>query len=224
MLARIVEPGPVDGAAVQAGGRAGLEAAEVEAQAPEGVAESDRRLVPYPPGGNAGFADVDQTAQKGARGDDHGGGGEFPPVLGAHPGQAAVGGEHQVVGPGLDNRQVLGFRQDVLHGQAVQFTVGLRPGAPDRRALGLVEHTELNTAAVDGPPHDAVKGIDLAHQLALGQTPDRRIAGHFADCRGLMGQQQRRGPLARRRRGRLGSGVPAAHHNDVESPVHGPPT
>src|SRR5690606_3662310 len=47
---------PVDGAAVEARRRAGLQAAKGEAQPPEGEGQADGRLVADPAGGNARFA------------------------------------------------------------------------------------------------------------------------------------------------------------------------
>ncbi len=71
--------------------------------------------------------------------------------------------------------------QDRLHGLAVELAVGLGAGAAHGRALGAVEHAELDSGAVDGATHHAVQRIDLADQVALGQPADRRVARHLAD-------------------------------------------
>src|SRR5690606_1674213 len=95
--------------------------------------------------------------------------------------------------------------------------VGLGAWPAHGRALPPVEHAELDAAAVDGPPHDTVKGVDLAHQMPLAQPPDGRIAGHLADGVQAMGGKERARAHARGGRGRLASGVAATDHDDIES-------
>ena len=64
---------------------------------------------------------------------------------------------------------------------AVELAIGLGARAADGRALGEIEHAELDAGAVDGAAHHAVQRIDLAHQMALAQAADGRIARHLAD-------------------------------------------
>ena len=46
-------------------------------------------------------------------------------------------------------------------------------------------------AAIGHPAHHAVERVDLAHQMALAQPADGRVAGHLADGGELMGDEQR---------------------------------
>ena len=65
---------PVDGAAVEARRRAGLEAALAEAEALQGLAEEDAGGFAGAAGGVLLLAAVDEAVEEGAGGDDGGGG------------------------------------------------------------------------------------------------------------------------------------------------------
>ena len=68
------EPGPVDGAPVDPGRRAGLEPAEREPGALQRLGERDRGRVAHPPGRPAVAADVDDAPEERAGGEHHGAG------------------------------------------------------------------------------------------------------------------------------------------------------
>ena len=78
----------------------------------------------------------------------------------------------------------------------------------------------MDRGGIGGPRDHAVKGIDLAHEMALAQPANRRIAAHRANRRGIEGDK--RDARAHPRGGcrRLDTGMPAADHNNVEW-VHG---
>ena len=63
-----------------------------------------------------------------------------------------------------------------------------RPGRAARAPppLAAVQDAELDARPVDRPAHDAVERIDLAHEMALAEPADRRIARHLADRRPLV--------------------------------------
>ena len=105
-----------------------------------------------------------------------------------------------------------------LHRLAVEPAVDLAAGSPHRRALGSVQHPELNAGDVRQPSHDTVQGVDFAHQMALAQAADGRIAAHLADGLEFVGQQQGARAEPRRRRRRLTAGVASA--NDDHVPGH----
>ncbi len=67
--------------------------------------------------------------------------------------------------------------------------------------------------------HQAVERIDLAHQMALAEAADRRVARHHADRRGGMRQQRRARAGARRCGRRLGAGMAAADHDAHRMPL-----
>src|SRR5262249_55518759 len=100
--------------------------------------------------------------------------------------------------------------------RAIELSIGLRARASDGRSLAAIEQPELDASAIRSAPHNAVKRIDLADKMALGQAANSRVARHLADGGGVMCQPQRPSAHARRCGCRLGPGVPATDDNDIE--------
>jgi hypothetical protein len=95
--------------------------------------------------------------------------------------------QDQILDAGLANFQGRPFGEDRLDGLLVERAVGLGAGALDGRTLAAVQEAELDAGAVGRAAHDAVQRIDLAHQMALAQPADRRVAGHRPDAVALVG-------------------------------------
>ena len=159
-----------------------------------------------------------RPAEEGAGGQDHGPASDPLAPVGDDGGDPAVAVDLDVVDPGGQDLEVRLLGQQGLDRLAIELAVGLGAGAADGRALGKIEHPELDAAAVDRPGHDAVEGVDLPHQMALGEAADGGIAGHFADLGRIVGHQQGPGAEARSRSGRFGPRVTAADHHDIVSP------
>ena len=62
------------------------------------------------------------------------------------------------------------------------------------RALGAVEHAELDAGGVDDLAHLAAEGVDLADDLPLGDAADGRVAAHLGDGVGIHREQAVRSP------------------------------
>ncbi len=121
------------------------------------------------------FPDVDDAAQEGARGQDHG----TPAItitLGIDRTHDDAVVDDQVFDSHFDDGQVRCSRQFGLHRFAIELAVDLRPRATHGRALRAIQHLVLNATDVGHSPHQAVKRIDLTHQMALAETTDRRVA------------------------------------------------
>ena len=106
---------------------------------------------------------------------------ELSPSASATPRIRAVG-DHESARLGLDHRQVR--RSSTISrciACAVELAVGLGARAAHRRALAAVEDAELDAGGVGGAAHQPVERVDLAHQMALAEPADGRIAGHLAD-------------------------------------------
>ena len=146
---------------------------------------------------------------------------ELAAVRELEAGDAAVANQ-QIVGLGLDHREVRGVADLLLHGGGVELAVGLRARAAHRRPLAAVEHAELDAAAVGDAAHQAVERIDLAHQMALAEAADRRIARHRADGGEAMRHQRGAGAHARGRGRGLAARMPAAHDDHVKYVIHPP--
>jgi hypothetical protein len=62
------------------------------------------------------------------------------------------------------------------------------------RALGAVEHPELDAGGVDDLAHLAAEGIDFADNLAFGNAADSGVAAHL--CHGVSAHGQEGGAEA----------------------------
>ena len=116
----------------------------------------------------------------------------------------------------FDDGQVRRFADERLHGAPVELAVGLGARPLDGGALAAIEDAELDAGRVGGARHDPVQRVDLAHQMALAEAADRRIAGHLADRCEPMGDERGRGAAARRRGRGFAARMPAADDNDVK--------
>jgi len=97
-----------------------------------------------------------------------------------------------------------------LHGQAVKLLVALHAGGLNGRSLGGVEQTEMDGGFIRDPPHFASQSVDFLDELAFGEPPDGRIAGHEGERIEIDVEQKRFGAHARRGQRRFAAGMPAA--------------
>ena len=74
----------------------------------------------------------------------------------------------------------------------------------------------MDRTGIGSARNDPVEGIDLAHQMALAQSADRRIAAHRADCGQIETDQGHARTHPRRHRRGFDPGVSPANHNDIE--------
>ena len=140
---------------------------------------------------------------------------EVPAVAGDHAADPAVL-DDQILDAALDHLEIGGGADGRLHGLAVELAVGLGARALHGRTLGAVEQPELDAGGVGDAAHQAVEGIDLAHQVALAEPADGRIAGHLADRGERVGDERRAGAHAGSRGRGFAAGMAAAHHDHVE--------
>ena len=187
----------------------------------EALRQRDRRPLPEPSSGRADVAEMNHAAQKCAGGEHDRTAAEASAVGQVHAADGAVLGQD----PGrfaLDDREAGRSLDQRAHGPPVERAVGLRPRPLDGRPLAAIEDAELDAGGVRGARHDPVQRVDLAHQMALADAADRRIAGHLADRRGAIGDERGRSAAARRSGRRLAARVSAADHDDVKAAIEGP--
>ena len=221
IVARLhLEPGPVDGPAVETRRRSGLQPPHAKSPAPQSVSDrpgkelhrrgpagifsspmwiSPRRNVPVVRMTAPALMDAPLAVIT-------------PATLPSSPGSGLQ--PHRPAGQG----RLFGQRR--LHRLTVKAAVSLGAGAANGRSLASVEQAELDTGPIGDPAHDAVERVDLPHKMALAQPADGGIAGHLADGFKLVGEQERTRADARRRRSRFTTSVAATDHNDVIVP-HG---
>src|SRR3546814_995024 len=94
--------------------------------------------------------------------------------------------------------------------------VGLRARPLHRRTLAPVEQAIMDTGGVGGAAHDPVQRIDLAHQMALAQPADRRVARHLADLARILRDEAHARADPSGGGCRLAPGVPAADHQHTQ--------
>ena len=157
---------------------------------------------------------MDAAVEKGAGGDHHGPGANGLAQGGAHP-YHFLAAEFEAVHHRLPDDEVGLAFEHRLHPQAIAQPVRLGAGGPDRRALARVEPAELDGRGVDVFGHLAPQGVDLAHEMALGQSPYRWIARHGADGIGVHHARQGAATKTGRGQGRLATGVTGADHHHV---------
>ncbi len=210
----LLELGEVDGAAVDARRRAGLEPAQREAEplqrAGEGLGVAQARGA----GIRVRLAHDDAALEVHARGDDGRRAGVERAGGGPHAGDPAAG-RLDGLDLALAQRQALLVLQGVEHAPLVLLLVGLGAQGVHGRALARVEHAGLQKRIVDGAAHLAAQGVDLADQVPLCRAPDGGIAGHERHAVHVEGEQERPVPHAGAGERRLAARVPRAHHDDL---------
>jgi hypothetical protein len=124
--------------------------------------------------------------------------------------------DDEVFDGGRAKAQVRLGRQLGLHRLAVERAINLGARTPDGGALRPVQKAELNAGLVSHAPHEAVQGVDLAHQVALAKAADCGVARHFADAVQAVRHEKGGRADAGRRGCGFTAGVAASDNNDVE--------
>src|SRR6267378_4487304 len=79
----------------------------------------------------------------------------------------------------LKNSQIRLVLEHLAHADAVLLLVALRAWRPNRRTTAGIQQPKLNAHGVGDLTHDSAERIDLANQMAFGDSPNGRIAGHL---------------------------------------------
>ncbi len=98
---------------------------------------------------------------------------------------------------------------------AVKLAVGLHPRPPHGRALAAVEHPAMDRGAIGGARHQPVEHVELAHQMALADAADRRIARHLTYVFRAEREQANARAAASRGSRSLAAGMAGADHQNV---------
>ena len=131
---------------------------------------------------------MDAAPQERPGRDDDGAGAEPAPVRRLHPANPRTV-EEQICDHTLRQFQGGEVLEEVAHRSPIESAVALRPGSPDRRTLGAIEHAELDRGTIGGAAHETAEGIDLADDGALRDAADGGIAAHLADGFEVRGEQ-----------------------------------
>ena len=135
-------------------------------------------------------AEMNAAAEESTGRDDDGPGREAASVSrldAGHPRSALV--EEQVCDHALHELEGRELLEQRAHGAAVERPIALRAWRPDCRALGAIQHSELDRRAIRGATHETAEGVDLADNGTLRNTADGGITGHLPDRFEIGGQQ-----------------------------------
>ena len=124
--------------------------------------------------------------------------------------------EDQRVDVTLDDRQTCLACQHVLDRTRITTAIGLHARPLHRCTLAAVEHTIVDRGRICGPPDQAIERVDLAHDMALAQPADGRIARHRADVAAIMADEQGGGTAPCGGGGGFGAGMAAADDDHVK--------
>src|SRR5579871_740044 len=209
----------VDGPAIEPAGGPGLEPCQLEPAGGEAIAERFGRAIAGPAALGLAFARVHEGFEKGARGQNHRTGPVYCVAAGLHTDDRPTRGgffEHQRFDDFLAKRQSgLGFDM-MFHRELVELLVCLGAGRVHGWAFGAVQHAKLNARGVDYFAHRAAEGIDLAHDLALGNPADGRIAAHLRHGIGAHRQEGSAKAHARGSECRFDTGMARADDNHIK--------
>src|SRR4029079_13850041 len=89
------------------------------------------------------------------------------------------------------------------------------------RALARIDETELDAGLIGVSWHFTTQCVDFVYQIALGDSPDRRIARHLRDTVVIHRKQQGVRTHACRGQSGLTAGMASTYHNDVKFRSHG---
>ena len=170
-------------------------------------------------GGNLLFADMNQAAQKRAGRKHHGTGRNFA-AISEFDAANATALDHEIIGLGFDHLEVWDGANRGLHRCRIKLAIGLGARAAHGWAFAAVQDPKLDAAQVGDSAHKAIQGVDFPDQMAFSEPANRRIAGHGANGRELMGNQGRLGTHTGSRSRGFTAGMAAANHHDVESVEH----
>ncbi len=154
------------------------------------LAEAHRGEIAGSPGRIVFRSDVNQALQERPGGQDHRVGLEDLADLRLH---AAYGApfDKQPFHACLAHPQVARGLQYALHPRTIGGLVSLSAARTDRRSLAGIEEAELDSGLVDSEAHLAAERVDLAHQMSLADSADRRVTGHLADVIQVEREHQR---------------------------------
>ncbi len=171
-----IEAVPVNRQAVQPRWRAGLQSAEGEFQPLQRARQSYRGRLPYPAGRTLLIANVDQAAQKGSGGQHRCAAMDRRSVGAQNAGQTTIASNLEVLDRTCPYRQPRCLGQHPLDRPTVQRPISLGARSTHRRPFAAVQQFEMDARRVRCAAHQTIQRIDLAHQVPLANSANRRIA------------------------------------------------
>jgi len=123
--------------------------------------------------------------------------------------------DDQAIYQALEQAQIRGKFEQMLHAGLVGFLVALSPGGLNGRSLGSIEQPELYGRKIRIQCHFTPKSINFPHHLTLGLATDCRIAAHLGYRIEIAGEQENVGPKPGGGQCGFASGVACAAYDHV---------
>jgi hypothetical protein len=155
-----------------------------------------------------------QAAQKRSGGNDHAAGEPFRAVPAPHADHAASL-DQQLLDKRFHHGKARRRREQRLQRLRVERLVHLGAQGAHGRSFARVQHPQVGERRIRDQRHRPAQRIHLAHQMALGGSADRAVAGQPADAFPAAGHQQRLAAHPRRGERGFAPGVPAADHQNI---------
>ena len=167
--------GVVQGTAVHTWRCAGFHSAAFETKLFQLFGDAEGSALPCASAAELFLADVHQTVEESAVGEHHSFGADLRAELGFDSDAAPMFCQepHHAVLPEVEVG--CGF-QHLAPSLGEEVAVVLGSWAPHGRSFGLVQHAELDGAAVGHQARVAAEGVHLTYDLALGDAPHGGVA------------------------------------------------
>jgi len=206
----------IDGLAVDARRRTGLESSDRKLQFAQPVRQADGGRVTRAAGRVVLQADMDESIQEGASGQHDSRRFEAQPNLG-HDASHAVTFDGDVVDCLLKQCQVWLVFEAATDRCLVEHAVRLSTRRAHGRPLARIQDTELDAALVRGLGHRAAKRIHFLDEVSLTDATDRRIAAHLPKRLDVVREQQGRSTHAGSGERGFGAGMAATDNDHVKT-------
>ncbi|MCG3162488.1 MAG: hypothetical protein JMDDDDMK_03747 [Acidobacteria bacterium] len=123
---------------------------------------------------------MNQTIQESPGRYDHGSGSEQPSIHQFNACDAPVFGQnlYDLALPQVEARDSFKLASHLM---TIEGAVSLRSRRLHGGASTAVEHSELYAGLINHASHQSAKRVKLSNEVAFGDTPDCRIAGHLCD-------------------------------------------
>jgi len=169
--------GEIDAATIQPGRGSGFESFDFKTESEQAVGKGTGSIA-HASALSVLHANVHEGFEESSGGDDDGLRFVADPEIGGQSGDAIVL-EIEVSDTALPEVEERGGFQDILHPELVSFFVALRPGGLNASTLFGVEHAELDAGGIGIESHFTTEGVDLADDMAFGESTDGRVATHL---------------------------------------------
>ncbi len=207
----------VDRPSVESSRRSGLEALDFEAEPQQGLANTARSSFPGPPAGGFGFAGVHDGLEECAGGQNHRRSKVLRATFDCDAANDNFAGDlfgEEIVNCFLAKLDIRLGLDHSLNFELISLLIGLGARRVHRGPFAIIEHPKLNSGPIDGFAHESAESINLAHELAFGNSADGRIATHLPNRIQAGGQQRHSQTHPSRCSRRLRSGMTGSDDDD----------